>query len=60
MRGILIGLIIIIIVFLIGDFIYAKKNTCLRGEPNHMGEVTKCGLIKKQFDINIHILDRYW
>lgn len=60
MKDILVGLIIILAIFLIGDFIYAEKNVCVRGENGHIGETTKCGLIKKQFDINIHIFDRYW
>lgn len=60
MKDILIGLIIIVAIFLIGDFIYAEKNICIRGEAGHVGEKTKCGLIKKEFDINIHIFNRYW
>ena len=32
MKDILIGVIIIFVVFLIGDFIYAEKNTCIRNE----------------------------
>ncbi len=60
MKDILIGIIIIIVIFLIGDFIYAEKNICIRGETGHIGEKTKCGLIKKQFDLNIYLFDRYW
>ena len=60
MKDILIGIIIIFVVFLIGDFIYAEKNTCIRNEKEHIGEFCKCGLIKNQFDINIYIFDRYW
>lgn len=60
MKDILIGIIIVIVVFLIGDFIYAEKNTCIRHETEHIGEIAKCGLIKKEFDISIYLFDRYW
>ena len=42
MKDILIGVIIIFVVFLIGDFIYAEKNTCIRNEKEHIGEFCKC------------------
>lgn len=60
MRDILIGIIIILVVFLVGDFIYTEKNTCERSEPGHIKEIAKCGVIKKEFDINIFLFDRYW
>jgi len=60
MKDILIGLVIVLVVFLIGDFIYTEKNTCIRNESGHINEITKCGFLKKELDVNIHIFNRYW
>lgn len=60
MKDIIIGIVIILVVFLIGDFLYAEKNTCIRNEPGHVNEITKCGLVKKELDINIYLFERYW
>lgn len=60
MKDILVGIVIILGVFLIGDLIYSEQNTCVRSEIEHLGEFCKCGLLKNQFDISIYIFDRYW
>ncbi len=59
MKDIVIGLIIAIVVFIIGDFIYTEKNECIINN-NGKSEVEKCGFLKKQLDINIDLFDRYW
>lgn len=59
MKDIFIGLVIIVVAFLIIDFIYTEKNTCLIEENNSYSEM-KCGIIKKQLDIDINIFNRYW
>ena len=59
MKDILIGLVIILVAFLLIDFIYTEKNTCLINENNSISEV-KCGVIKKQLDIDINLFGRYW
>lgn len=60
MKDIVIGLIICLVCFLVVDFIYTEKNTCMVGQNGYYTKEYKCGLIKKQFDINIDIFDRYW
>lgn len=60
MKDILIGLVIIFACFLIGDFIYTEKNTCTKKASIGESQEYKCGFIKKQFDINIDLFDRYW
>lgn len=59
MKDILIGMIIIIVAFLIIDFIYTEKNTCVISDGFGKTE-EKCGIIKKQFNIDINLFDRYW
>lgn len=61
MKDILIGLVIILVAFLVIDFIYTEKNTCLIRENNSytITEV-KCGIIKKQLDLDINLFGRYW
>ena len=59
MKDIFIGLVIIVVAFLIIDFIYTEKNTCLIEENNSYSEM-KCGIIKKQLDIDINIFNKYW
>ena len=59
MKDIFIGLAIIVVVFVIIDFLYTEKNTCLI-EEKHIKTEEKCGIIKKQLDININLFDRYW
>ena len=56
MRDILIGLLIILGVFLIGDFIYSNNNVC-KVEYN---QTVKCGFLKKQLDIDVNLFNRYW
>lgn len=60
MKDILIGFIIIIACFLVADFIYSEKNTCSKTLVSGTTTEYKCGLIKKQFNIDIDFLDRYW
>ncbi len=60
MRDILVGLLILVVCFLIGDFIYTEKNTCQVNNNGFAVKERKCGLIKKQFDINIDIFGRLW
>lgn len=60
LKDVLTGLVIVLVVLLIGDFIYSEDNTCVRSEKEHIGEFCKCGLLKNKFDISIYIFDRYW
>ncbi len=60
MKDIAVGLVIIFVCFLIGDFIYTEKNTCPKQAVIGEAQAYKCGLIKKQFDINIDLFGRYW
>lgn len=60
MRDIFIGLLICLACFLVADFIYTEKNTCTVGVSGYTDKEYKCGLIKKQFDINIDLFGRYW
>lgn len=60
MKDILIGLVIILVCFLVGDFIYTEKNVCTKSLAIGNGQEYKCGFIKKQFDINIDLFGRYW
>lgn len=60
MKDILIGFIIILACFLVADFIYSEKNICTKTFVGGGTEEYKCGLIKKQFNIDIDFLDRYW
>lgn len=61
MRDIFIGLCIIAVAFLVIDFIYTEKNSCVVQTCSTCPKTeAKCGIIKKQFDINIDIFDRYW
>ncbi len=55
MKDIAIGLVIIIVCFLVIDFIYTEKNVCNKETIEY-----KCGVLKKQFNINIDIFGRYW
>ena len=59
MKDILIGIVIIIVAFLVIDFIYTEKNTSLI-EENHITTEEKCGVIKKQLNIDINLFGRYW
>ena len=59
MKEILIGIIIIVIAFLIIDFIYTEKNTCVINNGYERSE-EKCGILKKQLNIDINLFDRYW
>lgn len=60
MKDIFVGILIILVIFLVGDFIYSEKNTCTSSEVGHIGEQAKCGFLKKNSDINIYLFDRYW
>ncbi len=61
MKDIFVGLVIIFVGFLIIDFIYTETNTCAVATcQNCTSEEVKCGIIKKQFDINIDLFGRYW
>ncbi len=59
MKDIFIGFAIIIIMALVIDFIYTEKNTCMVSDPAGTHEY-KCGILKKQMNIDIKLLDRYW
>ena len=59
MKDIGIGLIIIIVVFLIVDFIYTEKNTCVINN-NYVVSEEKCGILKKELDIDFYLFERYW
>ena len=58
MRDIAIGLLIILVAFLIIDFKKKKKNTCIIND--YTNEEVKCGVIKKQLNIDIDLFGRYW
>ena len=60
MKDVLIGFLIIVGVFLIGDFIYSEKNYCEFTTTMKTKEEMKCGLLKKQFDLDIHFFNRLW
>ena len=61
MKDIFLGILIIAVVFLIVDFIYTEKNTCLVKECNGCSQIeSKCGIIKKELGIDINLFDRYW
>ena len=61
MKDIFIGLVIIAEAYLVIDFIYTEKNTCVVQECSGCAiEEAKCGFIKNQFDININLFGRYW
>ncbi len=61
MKNIFIGILIVIVVFLIIDFIYTEKNTCIvAGNTGWVQREAKCGIIKNQFDIDINLFGRYW
>lgn len=60
MKDILIGLVIILIAFLVVDFIYSEKNYCEKVHYGSGNESYKCGIIKKNLDINIDLFNRYW
>ncbi len=61
MKDIFIGLLIIIVVFLIVDFIYTEKNTCVTSSCTGCAlEEEKCGIIKKELEIDIYLFGRYW
>ena len=59
MKNIFIGCLIIIGIFLVIDFVYTTKNTCTVNTGTRIDNVS-CGLIKKEFDIDINLFGRYW
>ncbi len=59
MKDIFVGLIIILVAFLIVDFIYTEKNTCTVSKNSYTDNY-KCGILKKNVDIEIYLFDRYW
>ena len=56
MRDALIGVIIMLVVGIVADFIYTEKNKCVVG----YGETYKCGFLKEQMNIDLKLFDRYW
>lgn len=60
MRDIAIGIVILVVCFLVGDFLYSEKNYCDVGDQGYVGVEAKCGIIKKNFDIDINLFGRYW
>ena len=60
MKDVLIGLVIIIVVALVADFIYTEQNTCVINNKVEVNASYKCGFLKKQMDIDIKLFDRYW
>lgn len=61
MKDVFVGILIIIIAFLIVDFIYTEKNTCVIQECSGCPITEeKCGIIKKQLNIDINLFNRYW
>jgi len=59
MKDIAVGIVIILVCFLIIDFLYTEKNTCDVGKVGY-NESAKCGFVKEQFNVDIKILGRYW
>lgn len=59
MRDILIGVAIIFCCFLIGDYIYTEKNTCVVADAFSTQEC-KCGILFKNFELKVYYLERYW
>ncbi len=60
MKDIIIGIVILLLGFILIDFFYTEKNTCDISTNGYANKPVKCGLLKKQFDLNIELLDRYW
>ncbi len=60
MKDIMVGIIILIAGFFIIDFIYTEKNTCDVSKSSYSNETAKCGLLKKQFDLDVNVFGRYW
>lgn len=60
MKDIFIGLLIALVVFLITDFLYTEKNTCIITQDNYVKTEEKCGIIKKQLNKDIYLFGRYW
>lgn len=61
MRDIFIGLVIILVCFLLIDFISTEKNTCEKVEYNGAkSENYKCGILKNNLDLEIDLFNRYW
>lgn len=56
MRDIIIGLLIILGIFLLVDFLYSNNNVC----KVEYDKTVKCGILKKELDIDINLFDRYW
>ncbi len=59
MKDVLIGVVIVLVICIGVDFIYSEKNSCLVTE-SFTTENVKCGFLKKQMNIDIKFLDRYW
>lgn len=57
MKDIVIGVIILVCVFLVVDFIYTEKNVCTISTDN---QEYKCGILKTQLDTELYLFDRYW
>ncbi len=61
MKDIFIGLVIIFVAFILIDFIYTEKNSCIIETCSSCTkEEVKCGIIKKQFSFDINLFGRYW
>ena len=59
MKDILIGIVIVLVAFFIIDFIYTEKNTCVISS-GYQNKEEKCGVLKKELNIDIYLFDRYW
>ncbi|MCM1052429.1 MAG: hypothetical protein NC483_00405 [Ruminococcus sp.] len=59
MKEIFTGLIICLVCFLLIDFLYTTKNTCIISDTYGNTEY-KCGILKKELDTDIYLFDRYW
>lgn len=60
MKDIFVGIVIIIVAFLLIDFFYTEKNTCDKVITGGGTQEYKCGILKKQSDIEIDLFGRFW
>lgn len=61
MKDVFIGIIIIIVIVIVGDFIYTERSTCtIQSCAGCPYEEVKCGLLKKQLNVDIELFGRYW
>lgn len=61
MKDVVIGIIIVIVIAIIGDFIYTERSTCIIQECGGCPrEEVKCGILKKQLNVDLELFGRYW